>query len=135
MAEVFYGLLWVSLGSLLGGPSRYFLSGLVARRFGETFPWGTVVVNASGAFTIGAIEAAAVAHFSFDVASLWQFAVVGFLGSYTTVSSFSLQTLNLLRDGETSLAIMNVLLSLVLCLTGAAAGYSAASALLTLWAS
>src|SRR5713226_2350484 len=111
------GPLWVALGSALGGMARYFLSGVVARRIGETFPWGTLAVNVSGAFLIGIFAALAM-----DKASLlgspnpWLFAVTGFLGCYTTVSSFSLQTLALARDGESGRAVGNVVLSVALCL-------------------
>lgn len=120
--------MWVMLGCAFGGTARYFVSGFVARRVGETFPWGTLVVNVTGAFIIGLTAASANAHGSFSDSSLWRLAVVGFLGSYTTVSSFSLQTLMLLRDGELWRAAGNVALSLGLCLPIAAfgmfAGYS-----------
>jgi CrcB protein len=132
MADVLHELLWVAIGSLFGGTSRYFVSGFAARRFGEIFPWGTVIVNVSGAFAIGVIAAAGNAQFLFHVQALWQLAVVGFLGSYTTVSSFSLQTLNLLRDGETFLAGTNVLLSLALCLFAVATGFAAGSSIISL---
>jgi len=94
-------LVSVVLGGVLGGVARYFISGFVARRVGETFPWGTLFINVSGAFLIGIFGALAE-----DRASIlaspdpWLFAVTGFLGCYTTVSSFSLQTLALARDGE-----------------------------------
>jgi CrcB protein len=114
--------MWVMLGCAFGGTTRYFVSGFVARRIGETFPWGTLVVNVTGAFIIGLIAASANAHGSFSDISLWRLAVVGFLGSYTTVSSFSLQTLMLLRDGEPWRAAGNVTLSLGLCLPIAALG-------------
>jgi CrcB protein len=122
------GLAWVALGSALGGTARFFLSGLVGRRVGETFAWGTMVVNVTGAFAIGIVVAAATRHVSFDVPDSWQFAVVGILGSYTTVSSFSLQTLALSRDGEYMRAGGNVLLSLALCLSAVALGFAAGSA-------
>jgi CrcB protein len=135
MAEFLRGLLWVALGSIFGGMTRYFVSGLVARRFGETFPWGTMVVNATGAFAIGILAAAASAHFLLHMEAVWQFAVVGFLGSYTTVSSFSLQTHSLAREGEALLANMNVLLSLVLCLAAVTIGFAVGSAVTSLVAS
>ncbi len=119
------GVVWVALGSVLGGTARFWLSGFIARRVGETFPWGTMVVNVSGAFLIGLLAASAASHGAFAVARPWQFAVIGFLGCYTTVSSFSLQTLSLARDSEMSLAIWNLLLSLSLCLLAVAAGFSA----------
>jgi CrcB protein len=99
MQDVFQQLVWVALGSVLGGPARYFVSDFVGRRVGETFPWGTVAVNVSGAFAAGIITAAAIGSI-FLTSAAWQFAVTGFLGSYTTVSSFSLQTLALVRDGR-----------------------------------
>ncbi|MFN3347993.1 fluoride efflux transporter CrcB [Pseudorhodoplanes sp.] len=110
-------LFWVMLGCAAGGMSRYFVSGFMARRIGETFPWGTLVVNVSGAFAIGMVAASAsLSQGLFSDISLWRLVVIGFLGSYTTVSSFSLQTLMLLRDGEAARAAGNIGLSLGLCL-------------------
>lgn len=120
MGDHLYGLLWVGLGSILGGSARFFLSGLIARHAGETFPWGTLTVNVTGCFAIGIL--AAMADTSLSAPVWWQFAVTGFLGTYTTVSSFSLQTLMLARDGERGRAGGNVLLSLTLCLAAAALG-------------
>jgi len=120
---VISALACVVLGSALGGTARYFLSGVVARRVGETFPWGTLIVNVSGAFLIGVFGALAK-----DDASLlaspnpWLFAVTGFLGCYTTVSSFSLQTLSLARDGEGARALGYVALSVALSLAAVVAG-------------
>jgi fluoride exporter len=122
MRETLSALIWVALGGALGGAARFFVSGFVGRRIGETFPWGTMVVNISGAFAIGLIAAGAEARLLFDVPDIWAFAVVGFLGSYTTVSSFSLQTLALARDGNWRQAGANVVLSVLLCLAAAAAG-------------
>jgi CrcB protein len=119
------GVIWVSLGSVFGGMARFWLSGFVARRVGETFPWGTMVINVSGAFLIGVLAASAAGHGAFAAARPWQFAVTGFLGCYTTVSSFSLQTFALARDGERLLAAWNLLLSLSLCLLAVAAGFAA----------
>lgn len=125
-------LLWVALGSAAGGMLRFLVSGLVARAVGETFPWGTLVVNATGAATIGVLAAATHA----DAAAAgpwpdgWALMATGVLGSYTTVSSFSLQTLTLLREGSRVRAAGHVLLSLMLCLGGVAAGFAAATALL-----
>ena len=120
-------LTWVVLGSALGGVARYFVSGAVARRLGETFPWGTMTVNVTGALLIGVLAGLAADRASlFASANPWLFAVTGFLGCYTTVSSFSLQTLALARDGETALALGNVVLSVSLCLGAVAAGFAAA---------
>jgi CrcB protein len=123
---VISGLLWVVLGSALGGIARYFLSGVVARRLGETFPWGTLVVNVTGALLIGALGALAADTTSiFASPAPWLFAVTGFLGCYTTVSSFSLQTLSLARDGEGGRAAGYVALSVLLSLGAVACGFAA----------
>jgi fluoride exporter len=119
------GVIWVSLGGVLGGIARFWLSGFVARRVGETFPWGTMVINVSGAFLIGVLAASAADQGVFAAVRPWQFAVTGFLGCYTTVSSFSLQTLSLARDSEISLAAWNLVLSVSLCLVAVAAGFAA----------
>jgi CrcB protein len=130
MKDILLELLWVVLGSAIGGPARYFVSGVIGRHIGETFPWGTVVVNVSGAFVIGLLAAAAATAGTLPMPAAWQFAVTGFLGSYTTVSSFSLQTLALVRDGQFLWAGGNVILSLLLCLSAVALGYAVGS---TMW--
>ncbi|MGB6432677.1 MAG: CrcB family protein, partial [Bradyrhizobium sp.] len=78
------GVMWVALGSVLGGTARFWLSGFVARRVGETFPWGTMVVNVSGAFLLGILAASAASHGIFAGVGPWQFAAIGILGTYTT---------------------------------------------------
>ena len=116
--------MWVALGAAVGGPLRFFLSGLIGRTIGETFPWGTLFVNVTGSFAIGALAAAA----PFSSGPPWLFAVTGILGSYTTVSSFSLQTLALARDNDRTRAAGNAGLSLMLCLLAAASGFALAHA-------
>ena len=119
------GLICVVLGCALGGAARYFLSGVVARRVGETFPWGTLSVNVSGAFLIGVFGALARDNASlFSSSNPWLFAVTGFLGCYTTVSSFSLQTLSLARDGESSRALGYVVISVALSIGAVAVGFA-----------
>lgn len=121
---------WVMLGSGLGGIARFWLSNLVGRRIGETFPWGTMAVNVSGSLAIGIAAASALSSGgAFADPAVWRLAVVGFLGSYTTVSSFSLQTLALARDGDWRRAFANIALSLVLCLAATALGLVAGSRL------
>jgi fluoride exporter len=119
------GAMWVALGSVLGGTARFWLSGFVARRVGETFPWGTIVVNVSGAFLLGILAASAATGGIFAGVKPWQFAAIGILGTYTTVSSFSLQTLALARDGEMMRAAGNMVISLALCLLAVAGGFAA----------
>lgn len=134
MTDWLLGICLVALGGGLGGMARFWVSGVIARRYGETFPWGTMVVNVTGAAMIGVLgamlltpETHAVRHIP-----LWAVFVVGLLGSYTTVSSFSLQTLALARDGEFAHALGNVLTSLALCISAAAGTYIATTHVLAL---
>jgi CrcB protein len=114
MPDVFAAAPWVALGGAIGGPARFWLSGLVGRRFGETFPWGTFVVNVSGAFALGLLSATLLRA---GAGPAWQFGVTGVLGSYTTVSSFSLQTLALAREGQTRVAALHAAGSVAACLS------------------
>ena|SRR5690242_1011828 len=119
------GVISLVFGGILGGVARYFLSGVIARRVGETFPWGTLFINVSGAFLIGIFGDLAEDSTSlFAVPDAWLFAVTGFLGCYTTVSSFSLQTLSLARDGESRRALGYVVISVAFSLAAAAAGFA-----------
>ncbi|MDE2376627.1 fluoride efflux transporter CrcB [Bradyrhizobium sp.] len=124
MPNVLSAVIVITIGSVLGGCARYFVSGAIARRLGESFPWGTMAVNVTGAFAIGIFGALATHPGSvFAAPNPWLFAVTGFLGCYTTVSSFSLQTLTLASAGETRRAIGNVVLSVVLCLAAVTSGF------------
>lgn len=122
----------LALGGGLGGVARFWVAAAVARRLGERFPWGTLVVNVSGAALIGILAALLLSPggFSVEQPTIWAGLVIGLLGSYTTVSSFSLQTLALLRNGAPGYALANVLLSLVFCLAAAAGGWLVAGHLL-----
>ncbi len=115
----------VTFGAAVGGVLRYFVSGFVGRRIGEAFPWGTLVVNVTGAFAIGVMAA----FVRGPISDAWLFGATGLLGAYTTVSSFSLQTLALAREGEPRQAFNNVALSLALCPAAAGLGYALAAAL------
>ncbi len=120
--------LLVALGSALGGMSRHMLSGWVAHRWGERFPWGTFVVNVTGAFLIGWLAFLPWSGY----AAPWDvlpriFLLYGFLGGYTTVSSFSLQTVNLVQEGQHRAALSNVLGSWASCLLAAFCGSLLAS--------
>ena len=118
-------LLLIGLAGLLGTLARYALSGFIARRFGETFPTGTLVVNIVGCFLAGFLFY--LMQERFLVNDIVRTAImIGFLGGFTTFSSFGLQTFTLLRDGEMGLATMNVLVSNVAGLLTVWAGYSLA---------
>jgi CrcB protein len=122
---VLYAL--IMLGSALGGAARYWCSGLVASHVGETFPWGTLLVNVVGSVIIGFFATVTGPDGRFLVGTeARQFVMVGLCGGYTTFSSFSLQTLNLVRDGEMARAGANIGLSVALCLLGVWLGHAAA---------
>jgi CrcB protein len=123
--------LWVAIGGALGSVARYWLSGFVARHFGETFPWGTILVNISGSFVIG-LFATLTAPDGRWLVPPWfrqQFFMLGICGGYTTFSSFSLQTLTLAQHREWLYAGANILVSVVCCLVAVWAGHLLASAL------
>jgi fluoride exporter len=114
----------VAMCGFVGGVARVWLAARIAARLGERFPFGTLAVNVSGAALIGVLAGLVPPD-----EPLWLALAVGLLGSYTTVSSFSLQTLSLLRGGAPGLALANVLASTLLCLLAAAAGYVLAVAI------
>jgi CrcB protein len=125
--------IWVAIGGALGTTGRYWLSGLVARLIGETFPWGTLLINVTGSLLIGFFATLTGPDGRVFVGSTGrQFVMIGICGGYTTFSSFSLQTLNLMNDSEWFYAGANILLSVALCLIGVWAGYMLASTLNTM---
>jgi CrcB protein len=117
------GLICLVVGSALGGTARYFVSGVVARRLGESFPWGTLLINVTGSFLIGIFGALAIHGSPLAQPDPWLFAVTGFLGCYTTVSSFSLQTMILTHEGKSRAALGNIAFSVMLCLAAVTAGF------------
>lgn len=123
-------VLWIALGSALGGLGRYWCSGVAARLFGETFPWGTLFVNVTGSLVIGFFAAMTGPDGRWLVGgAARQFVMLGLLGGFTTFSSFSLQTLALVEDGQWLRAAGNVGGSVVLCLAAVWLGHIAAVAL------
>jgi CrcB protein len=120
--------LWIAVGSAIGGVARYWLSGVVAAAFGETFPWGTLIVNVTGSFAIGFFATLTDPEGRYFLGSTTrQFVMTGILGGYTTFSSFSLQTLNLIRDGQWAPAGANIVGSVALCLLAVWLGHIAAA--------
>ncbi|MEI6562414.1 MAG: fluoride efflux transporter CrcB [Verrucomicrobiota bacterium] len=119
--------LLIAIGGALGSVARYWVSGAVAQRFGEFFPYGTLVVNVTGSLIIGFFATLTGPESRFLAQpSLRLFVMIGLCGGYTTFSSFSLQTLNLARDGEWFAAGANAVLSLAICLVAAGAGHALA---------
>jgi CrcB protein len=122
--------LWIAVGSALGGMARYFCSGVAARLIGETFPWGTLIVNVLGSFIIGFFATLTGPDGRIFVSSSTrQFVMLGLCGGFTTFSSFSLQTLNLANDGEWLQAGGNIVASVVLCLISVWLGYLLANSI------
>jgi CrcB protein len=127
--STFITYLWIGFGGALGSVLRYAVSLLVAGGFGETFPWGTLVVNVTGSFIIGFLAMVMGPDGRLLVnPDIRQFLLVGCCGGYTTFSSFSLQTQNLARQGDFLLAGGNILLSVILCLLAVWLGAVAAGA-------
>ena len=92
--------LWVALGSALGGVARHWCSGVAARLWGESFPWGTIIVNVAGSFVIGLFATLTAPDGRVAASSEARvFVMVGLCGGYTTFSAFSLQSLALARAG------------------------------------
>jgi len=114
-----WNALWIFVGGGLGSLARWWVSGFVAERVGQTFPWGTLMVNVTGSFIIGFFAALTGPEGRMMApASFRLFFMFGVCGGYTTFSSFSLQTLRLAENGQWFRAGGNAVLSLVLCLLG-----------------
>ena len=119
--------IWVGIGGFLGANARYVLSAQVAQRLGVAFPYGTLIINLTGALLIGIMFTILTERVVAD--PLWrQFIVVGFLGGYTTFSSYTFEAIALLQDGHWSAALGYVvgsnLLGLVACFLGIAVARS-----------
>jgi len=113
----------VALGGALGSILRYGMNRWLSLLFGSVLPWGTILINIAGCFVIGALAALFQGVGSSAPNEVRQFLLVGLCGGFTTFSSFSLQTLDLLQAGEPGRAMLNVGLSVALCLTAVALGF------------
>ena len=107
----------IFFGAGLGGITRYWVSNGVYVLFGRQFPYGTLFVNASGSFLMGLLFVIILERFNGIGPQLRAFLLIGFLGGYTTFSSFSLETFNLLESGAWLSAALNILLSVILCIS------------------
>lgn len=124
---------WIAIGSAIGGVSRYWLSGVVARLIGETFPWGTLVINVTGSFIIGFVATLTAPDGRVFIGSTARLGIMaGFCGGYTTFSSFSIQTLSLMNDGQWLQAGTNITASVALCLVAVWLGHVLALTLNTM---
>lgn len=100
-------------GSLAGGFARYYLAGFIYRLLGTSFPYGTLVVNLIGCFLIGFLATLAEEKFLLEP-NARLLLMVGFCGAFTTFSTFMLETANLMKDGQTFQAFLNLLASVIL---------------------
>ena len=117
----------LALGGALGTLSRYGLS-LLTLPISQGVPWGTILINILGSFLIGAFGTLTLANGRLPLPEEARlFVMVGFCGGFTTFSSFSLQTMDLLRSGNVTRAAINVAVSVVLCVSAVALGHTVAS--------
>lgn len=100
-------LFFIGLAGFIGTLMRYWMSGVVARRYGETFPAGTLVVNLAGCFLVGLLFYLLQERFLVNQ-TVRTVVLIGFLGGFTTFSSFGLQTFTLLQEREVGLAFLNL---------------------------
>jgi len=112
--------LWVGLGGVLGAIARYWLNLAIASRAGTLFPVGTLVINVSGSFVLGALLGFLESHAAPPAVRL--VCATGFLGAYTTFSTFTAETVRLVEEGSFLLAVANAGGSLVLGLAAAVVG-------------
>lgn len=121
--------LYVILGGALGSFARYAIS-LAALPISRNLPWGTILINIAGSFIIGFFGTLTLAHGRYPVSENWRlFVMVGLCGGFTTFSSFSLQTLDLIRGGAVLRAGANIVASVVLCVAAVAFGHFLAAQL------
>jgi CrcB protein len=113
----------IMIGGAIGTLGRYLVS-LLAMPISRDLPWGTILINISGSFVIGFFGTLTLAHGRFPLSeNVRLFVMVGVCGGYTTFSSFSLQTLDLLRSGAVVRATVNVVMSIVLCVGAVTIGH------------
>jgi len=119
--------LWVAIGGALGSMARYGISGFIAALSGGTFPYGTLTVNVTGAILIGFLATISGPDTRYFIpASGRLFMMTGVCGGYTTFSTFSLETANLMRDGQWAAALANIGFSVILCLVAIWVGHAGA---------
>jgi CrcB protein len=122
--------LWVAVGGAIGSVARFWLANAMAVATGAAFPWGTLLINVIGSFVISFFGMLTGAAPRFAVPyEARVFVTVGLCGGFTTFSSFSLQTVDLLRSGQPGRAGLYVAASVILCLAACALGFFAATAI------
>lgn len=118
-------ILIIACGGAIGGIARFLMSSAINHWSSGTFPWGTLFVNLTGSLIIGLVSALLWPNFTTAEprSELWLILVVGIIGSYTTASSFSLETLNMMRHDRYLAALLNIGFSLFSCLGAIYCGY------------
>ena len=112
----------IFIGAGIGGVLRYAISTGIYNLLNQNFPYGTLVVNVSGSLLMGFLFVLILERFQTTAPQLRALLLIGFLGGYTTFSSFSIETINLIENGSLLPAVLNVLLSTILCLTATLVG-------------
>ncbi|HUM07480.1 MAG TPA: fluoride efflux transporter CrcB [Acidocella sp.] len=122
--------IWVAVGGAIGSVARYALGNAMVLALGASFPWGTLLINVLGSFIISCFGMLAGAHGRFPLPfEARVFVTVGLCGGFTTFSSFSLQTVELARNGQGGRALFYVIASVILCVLACALGVFVAQAL------
>lgn len=120
--------LWIAIGAVAGASARYFLSGLIARNFSTTFPYGTLLINLTGSLILGFFLVFSTERMLLD--PRWRLLIaIGFCGSYTTFSSYAFESFALFEQGQWLMTATNIVASNALCLAAVLAGAAVARGL------
>ena len=117
------GVITIVIGGALGSLCRYFMSMNIYLLLGKSFPYGTLAVNILGSIIMGSVYILAMEKITISE-ELRAGITVGFLGAFTTFSTFSIETMNLIESGEITKAGLNIILSVILCIVGCWLGMS-----------
>ena len=119
-------VLYIGLGGFCGAVSRVYVSGVMHRIFGKGFPYGTLAVNSVGSFLLGLISYLAISrHIMGD--NMRMAVTLGFLGAFTTFSTFSYETFDLIKAGNHYLSLVNIITNILICIIMVALGFVAAT--------